>query len=158
MVRFALSSLALISLAPALAANCQPVLDAFRALASRDTYAQIITMSDGSVVETRVLPGAMYVKDGDQWDSLPGGPEMRKQMLDQLIPDASALKNCEMQGSEALGGVATTVYSYVLPELEAVMAGAGTQRVLIRDGDSLPQVLRSADTDVVFTYEGVVAP
>lgn len=150
--------MALISSAPALAANCEPVLAAFRALASRDTYAQIVTMGDGSVVETRVLPGAMYVKDGDQWDSLPAGPEMRKQMLDRLIPDASALKNCKIVGSETSGGVATTVYDYVMPGLEALMAGAGTQQLSIRDSDGLPQVLRSADTDVVLTYEGVVPP
>lgn len=158
MNRYALTTaLVLILPVPVSAADCEPILEAFQALAARDTYAQTVTM-DGSVVEMRVLPDAMYVKADGQWNSMPGGPEMRQQMLAQIMPDASALADCRMVGPETVGDVATTAYDYVIPELEAISAGAGTQRLLIRDEDGLPLVLRSSGVEVVITYDGVVAP
>lgn len=158
MIRHVLIALALAWSAPASAGDCEPILEAFRALAARDTYAQTVTMGDGTVVEMRVLPDAMYMKSDGAWESMPGGPDMRKQVLDQIVPDASALTDCEHAGSETVGDVATTAYDYVIPDLEAMMAGAGTHRLLIRDVDGLPQVLRSAGTEVVISYDGVVAP
>lgn len=158
MNRFAFTTaLVLILPVPVSAADCEPILEAFRALAARDTYAQIVTM-DGSVMEMRVLPDAMYVNADGQWSSMPGGPEMRKQMLAQLLPDESALTDCKVVGPETVGDVATTAFDYVIPELEAITAGAGTQRLLIRDEDGLPLVLRSPGTEVVISYDGVVAP
>lgn len=158
MNRYALATALVLFLpVPVSAADCEPILEAFQALAARDTYAQTVTL-DGSVMEMRVLPDAMYVSADGQWNSMPGGPEMRQQMLAQIMPDASALTDCRVAGPEMVGDVATTAYDYVIPELEAISAGAGTQRLLIRDEDGLPLVLRSSGVEVVITYDGVVAP
>ena len=137
--------------------DCQIIHDAYQAMAKQSALQQTIALKDQKPMEMRIIGNDMYMNDGTSWSQIPAATGMREQMMKQMMPDASALENCKEAGSETINGIETTAYDYFIPAVEKMMAGTGQQRVFIGP-DGLPYRMRSGDTDVTLTYQGVVAP
>ena len=146
--------------ASAAADACQTVLDAYVALSKTPAYRQTIDAPGATRMEMMAIGDTLYVKDEGDWTKLPLQPGMREEMMSQMVPDASALKNCEEVGSESLGGVSTTIYAYEPPPIEGV-PDTGPQKVWI-DGEGLPRRMTADQEDgrleVDMYFDDVTAP
>lgn len=146
-----------IPLAAAQADECQIIVDAYHNMFKQPAIGETINQKDQKPMEMRIIGDEMHMNNGSGWTKVPASPGMRDQMMKSILPDSSVLSDCKSAGGETLNGVETQAYDYFIPEMEKLMKGAGQQRVLIGP-DGLPRAMRSGDTDVVITYEGVTTP
>lgn len=140
--------------------DCETVLNAYTAMSRAPAYHQTMAMP-GVALEMIAIGDALYMKDGAEWMKLPVTPGMREQMMAQIMPDATALRDCRSVGSETLDGVDTSIYEYQPPEIEGA-GPMGVQRVWIADADGLPRRMAAEQDgetiDIRISYEDVTPP
>ncbi|MER2509871.1 MAG: hypothetical protein ABTQ27_14115 [Amaricoccus sp.] len=139
---------------------CQTVLDAYTALSKAPAYRQTMSTPGEAPMELVTVGDTLYMKEGTGWTKLPLRPGMREQMMASIVPDVSALKDCSELGSETLGGIGTTIYSYQPPPMDGV-PDTGPQKVWIGE-DGLPRRMTveqdGGTLEVVMSFDGVTAP
>ncbi len=146
----------------ALADDCQnAVKAAYDKFATTPAVKQTATIPDTPTLQMVMIGDVLYMDRGDgQWTKLPLQPGMRAEMMQDTIPDASALAGCREVGTEALDGADMTVYEYVPPPLAD--ENPGPQKVWIGVADGLPHRMTSEQDgqklEMTMTYEDVKAP
>lgn len=154
----------LLALAPATAwaDACQDTVKAaYDALAKVPAVAQTLTMEGTPTIRMITVGDTLHLDQGEgTWTRVPLQPGMRQQMMQQTLPDASALGACATVGSEALEGAAMTVYQYLPPSIAGETPSP--QKLWIGDADGLPHRMTTEQAgkpmEMTITYEGVTAP
>ena len=143
------------------ASACDTVTDALGRLAAAPAVHQTISMGDRPQMQLIALGEAMYVDQGEGgWMKLPLQAGMRATMMQQAIPDPSALKDCRAAGADAIDGQAMTVYQYLPPSFAGEVPQP--QKLWIGDADGLPYRMTTAaegrPMEMTVRYQDVSAP
>lgn len=151
------------ALAPAVAQAdaCGTVTAALEKLAAAPAAHQTISMGDRPPMQMIALGDAMYVDQGEGgWMKLPLKPGMRASMMQEAIPDATALKECGTAGSDVIDGLAMTIYRYLPPSFAGETPQP--QQLWIGDADGLPYRMTTTSEgkpmEMTVRYQGVTAP
>jgi len=147
--------------AAAFADACETVRAAFEKLATAPAVHQTVAIADMPTMQMVIVGDAMYVDQGaGTWMKVPVNPGLRAQMLQETVPDASALKECREAGAEAISGVAATVFEYLPPSFAGETPAP--QKLWIGDADGLPYrmitVSAGKSMEMTISYAGVTAP
>lgn len=152
-----------LALAPAaaFADACETVIAALGKFAAAPAVHQTISMVDQPPIQMVAIGDAMYVDPGKgAWMKLPLQPGGRAAMMQDVMPDATALKDCHEAGTENIEGAAMTVYEFLPPSFAGEVPQP--QKLWIGDADGLPHRMTAiADgkpMEMTVSYEGVTAP
>lgn len=153
----------LLALFPAVASAdaCESVKAAYDKLATAPAYRQSMTMEGMPDMHMVMIGDTLYMEQTkDKWTKMPLEPGMRAKMMHDLMPEASALKDCQDLGAEVVDGVAATVFAYTPPPIGGIEQGA--QKVWVADADGLPRRMTAEQEgkpmEVTIGYEDVTAP
>ncbi len=108
-------------------------------------------------LEMVAIGDTLYMKQDLKWQKVDLEPGMRAEMMKRVIPDATALKDCSRIGTEAVNGLAATIYGYTPPPMEGAPA-MGPQKVWIVDDNGLPLKMTSVGADIALFYDDVKPP
>lgn len=138
----------------AAAPECKPVIDADKARAAAKIWHNKKNMG-GTSMEMIRLDDTIYANmGGTGWKKMP--PGMVKQVTAAgEKADGFNVSACKKLGSESVGGVATTIYSFTTT-IPGQPPFSG--KVWVGDKDGLPYRESGATYDGTTTYTGVSAP
>ncbi len=136
---------------------CEPYLKACEARAMAPAWQSVTEVSSKLKVEAMKAGGQFYSRmNGGDWKKLPVSVDAtERKLLADIRSGSVKLTECKNEGSEAVGGVNTSVISY---RLEMPGAPAATGKLNIGKADGLPYAQVSNATKSSYSYKNVSAP
>lgn len=153
--------LSIVSTAAQAASDCQPIFDAYAAMAKVPAVKKTIkTPGMAEPVEIIITGTALYSRVGakDTWSKTPINDQTRA-IMKRASPSPETVTDCRKIGARSLDGVAVTAYEFVPAKMSGNAPGEKLT-VLIGDKSGLPlsETAAVAGTEARLVYDGVTVP
>lgn len=153
--------LSIVSTAAQAASDCQPIFDAYAAMAKVPAVKKTIkTPGMAEPVEIIITGTALYSRVGakDTWSKTPINDQTRA-IMKRASPSPETVTDCRKIGTRSLDGMAGTAYEFTPPKMSGNAPGEKLT-VLIGDKSGLPlsETGAVAGTEAKLVYDGVSVP